>query len=312
MRFAPVLPVLLAAALQFAPLAVSVASPPVSLRHKRRPRAPRWIHRPGCTGGTSVRIAAAVSPPWPGTGVSPARSTWAPPAAASGSPPTSVSPGPTSRTASSRRPRSARSTCRESNPDVVYVGTGSAAIRSNVIKGLGVYKSTDAGRTWTHIGLREVGAIGAVRVHPTNPDLVYVAAVGPVFVDGPQRGIFRSRDGGRTWEKVLFINERTGVFSLVFDPSNPDRMYAAAWRGAAQALDDHQRRAGCRERHLHVARRRQHLDAHLGGAAHRPARQDRHRRLARQPAASLRHRRGGRQQGAVCIAATMPAPPGRR
>ncbi len=119
----------------------------------------------------------------------------------------------------------------ESHPDVVYAGTGSAAIRSNVIKGLGVYKSTDAGKTWAHVGLRDVGAIGAVRVHPTNPDLVYVAAVGPVFVDGPQRGVFRSRDGGATWEKVLFINERTGVFSLVFDPSDPDRMYAAAWRG---------------------------------------------------------------------------------
>jgi photosystem II stability/assembly factor-like uncharacterized protein len=119
----------------------------------------------------------------------------------------------------------------ESNPDVIYVGTGSAAIRSNVIKGLGVYKSTDAGKTWTHVGLRDVGAIGAVRVHPSNPDLVYVAAVGPVFVDGPQRGVFRSKDGGKTWEKVLFINDRTGVFSLVFDPSNPDRMYAAAWRG---------------------------------------------------------------------------------
>jgi len=119
----------------------------------------------------------------------------------------------------------------ESHPDVIYVGTGSAAIRSNVIKGLGVYKSTDAGKTWAHVGLRDVGAIGSVRVHPTNPDLVYVAAVGPVFVDGPQRGVFRSRDGGRTWEKVLFINERTGVFSLVFDPTNPDRLYAAAWRG---------------------------------------------------------------------------------
>ncbi len=119
----------------------------------------------------------------------------------------------------------------ESHPDVIYVGTGSAAIRSNVIKGLGVYKSTDAGKTWAHVGLRDVGAIGSVRVHPTNPDLVYVAAVGPVFVDGPQRGVFRSRDGGKTWEKVLFINERTGVFSLVFDPVNPDRLYAAAWRG---------------------------------------------------------------------------------
>lgn len=119
----------------------------------------------------------------------------------------------------------------ESNPDVIYVATGSAAIRSNVIKGLGVYKSTDAGKTWTHVGLREVGAIGSVRVHPANPDLVYVAAVGQVFTDGPARGVYRSKDGGRSWEKVLFIDERTGVFSLVLDPSDPDRVYAAAWRG---------------------------------------------------------------------------------
>ncbi|MBA2353295.1 MAG: hypothetical protein H0V80_01360, partial [Acidobacteria bacterium] len=119
----------------------------------------------------------------------------------------------------------------ESNPDVIYVGTGSAAIRSNVIKGLGVYKSVDAGRTWSHVGLRDVGAIGSVRVHPTNPDIVYVAALGQVFADGPQRGVFRSRDGGRTWDKVLFVNDRTGAFSVVLDPTNPDRIYATAWRG---------------------------------------------------------------------------------
>ena len=74
-------------------------------------------------------------------------------------------------------------------------------------------------------------------MHPTNPDVVYVAAVGPVFADGPERGVFRSRDGGSTWEKVLFINERTGVFSLVFDPSIPDRLYAAAWRAQRKRLD---------------------------------------------------------------------------
>ena len=185
----------------------------------------------------------------------------------------------------------------ESNPDVIYVGTGSAAIRSNVIKGLGVYKSTDAGRTWTHVGLRDVGAIGSVRVHPTNPDIVYVAAVGPVFVDGPQRGVFRSKDGGRTWEKVLFINDRTGVFSLVFDPSNPDRLYAAAWRGQRKPWTIISGGPGQRERHLHVHRRRHHLDADVGGPADRPARQDRHRRLARQPEAALRHRRGRRPEG---------------
>lgn len=118
----------------------------------------------------------------------------------------------------------------ESNPDVIYVGTGSAAIRSNIIRGLGMYKTTDAGKTWSHIGLRTAGQIGAVRVHPRNPDLVYAAVVGQPFGDSADRGIFRSKDGGRTWEKVFFINERTGVFSLVLDPSNPDVMYATAWR----------------------------------------------------------------------------------
>jgi photosystem II stability/assembly factor-like uncharacterized protein len=118
----------------------------------------------------------------------------------------------------------------ESNPDVIYVGTGSAAIRSNVIRGLGMYKSTDAGKTWTHIGLRTAGQIGAVRVHPRNPDLVYVAVVGQPFGDSADRGIFRSNDGGRTWQKVFFINERTGIFSLVLDHTNPDVMYATAWR----------------------------------------------------------------------------------
>lgn len=118
----------------------------------------------------------------------------------------------------------------ESNPNVIYVGTGSAAIRSNIIRGLGMYKSTDAGKSWRHIGLRTAGQIGAVRVHPANPDLVYVAVVGQPFGDSIDRGIFRSKDGGHTWEKVFFINERTGVFSLVLDPSNPDVMYATAWR----------------------------------------------------------------------------------
>ncbi|HWP99808.1 MAG TPA: hypothetical protein VNK92_05010, partial [Vicinamibacterales bacterium] len=119
----------------------------------------------------------------------------------------------------------------ESHPDVVYVGTGSAAIRSNVSIGRGVYKSTDAGRTWTFVGLRDAGQIGAVRIHPKNPDIVYVAALGNPFGPNRERGVFRTRDGGRTWQHVLFINERTGVVALAMNPSNPDEIYAGAWRG---------------------------------------------------------------------------------
>jgi photosystem II stability/assembly factor-like uncharacterized protein len=118
----------------------------------------------------------------------------------------------------------------ESNPDVVYVGTGSAAVRSNVIVGRGVYRSTDAGRTWSFTGLKEAGQIGAVRIHPANQNIVYVAAVGQPFGPNPERGVFRTRDGGKSWQRVLFINDRTGAVSLAMNPSNPNEIYAGAWR----------------------------------------------------------------------------------
>lgn len=119
----------------------------------------------------------------------------------------------------------------ESNPDVVYVGTGSAAIRSNVIVGRGVYKSVDAGRTWSFVGLRDAGQIGAVRVHPENADIAYVAALGSPFGPGETRGVFRTTDGGASWHKVLYVNERTGFVSLALNPANPREIYAGAWRG---------------------------------------------------------------------------------
>jgi photosystem II stability/assembly factor-like uncharacterized protein len=90
----------------------------------------------------------------------------------------------------------------DSDPDVVYVGTGSDGIRSNVITGRGLYKSEDAGETWEFKGLRDVGQIGAVEVHPENPDIVFVAAIGNVFGPSPERGVYRSTDGGDSWEKV--------------------------------------------------------------------------------------------------------------
>jgi photosystem II stability/assembly factor-like uncharacterized protein len=119
----------------------------------------------------------------------------------------------------------------DSNPNVIYVGTGSEAIRSNVIVGRGVYKSSDAGRTWQHAGLREVGQIGQLKVHPKNPDIAYVAAIGQPFGWGSDRGVYRTKDGGKTWQKVLFINDQTGVVSIAINWQNPNELYAGAWRG---------------------------------------------------------------------------------
>src|SRR5262249_53866704 len=99
----------------------------------------------------------------------------------------------------------------QSNPDVVYAGTGSSKIRSNVSIGRGTYKSTDAGKTWSFIGLRDSGQISTIRVDPQNPDLVYVAALGNPFIANKDRGVFRSKDGGRTWEKILFLSDEVGA-----------------------------------------------------------------------------------------------------
>ncbi len=116
-----------------------------------------------------------------------------------------------------------------SNASVIYVGTGSACPRGNVSPGIGMYKTTDAGKTWQHVGLRSAGQIGRVQVHPSNPNIVYVAAVGNMFGANPERGVFRSRDGGATWEHVLAISDRTGAVDLTMDPKNPSVLIAAMW-----------------------------------------------------------------------------------
>ncbi len=118
----------------------------------------------------------------------------------------------------------------ESDPNVVYAGMGEAPIRGNVSHGDGVYKSTDAGKSWVNVGLKSTFQISRVRVHPKNPDLVYVAAQGHVWASNPDRGVFRSRDGGKTWEKVLFVSDRTGACDLVMDPVNPRILYAGFWQ----------------------------------------------------------------------------------
>jgi photosystem II stability/assembly factor-like uncharacterized protein len=118
----------------------------------------------------------------------------------------------------------------DSDSNVVYVGTGSACPRGNIATGDGIYKSTDAGKSWKHTGLRQAGQLSKIRVHPDNPDLLYVAALGHIFGPNEERGIFRSTDGGETWEKVLFVSEREGFFDLAMDVTNPRILYAASWR----------------------------------------------------------------------------------
>src|SRR5216117_3251869 len=117
-----------------------------------------------------------------------------------------------------------------SDPNVVYVGTGESPIRGNVSPGDGMYRSTDAGKTWTHIGLDNAGQIGAIRVHPANADLVYVAVLGHAFGPNPERGVFRSKDGGKTWEKVLFRFDSAGAVDLALDAANPRILYASIWQ----------------------------------------------------------------------------------
>jgi len=117
-----------------------------------------------------------------------------------------------------------------SSPETVYVGMGEHAIRGNTSHGDGVYRSDDGGETWRHLGLADTRQISNVIVHPENPDLVYVAALGHAWGPNEQRGIFRSRDGGVTWEKVLYLDEDVGAGDLEMDPSNPDVLYAGMWQ----------------------------------------------------------------------------------
>ncbi len=118
----------------------------------------------------------------------------------------------------------------EWDPNVVYVGTGEKTVRGNVSHGDGMWKSTDAGKTWTHVGLKDSRHIPRVRIHPRNPDLVYAAVLGHLFGPSQERGVYRSKDGGKSWERVLFVNENAGAIDLAMDPTNPRILYASTWR----------------------------------------------------------------------------------
>ena len=116
-----------------------------------------------------------------------------------------------------------------SDPQIIYVGTGEA-LRGNISHGDGMYKSVDGGRTWRNIGLRDSRAIGKVIVNPTNPDIVIVAAFGHPYGPNTERGIFRTKDGGKSWEKLLYVNEDTGAIDVAFDPHNSNILFAAMWQ----------------------------------------------------------------------------------
>ncbi|MFO0980873.1 MAG: glycosyl hydrolase [Planctomycetota bacterium] len=120
----------------------------------------------------------------------------------------------------------------EWDPNVVYVGMGESCPRGNFSHGDGVYRSLDGGKTWSHVGLSDSRQIGRIVIHPKNPDLVYVAALGHIFGPNEERGVFRSRDGGKSWQKVLYVNELTGAVDLAMDPSNARVLYAALWQVA--------------------------------------------------------------------------------
>ncbi|MCX2743920.1 glycosyl hydrolase [Mangrovivirga sp. M17] len=117
----------------------------------------------------------------------------------------------------------------EYDNNVIYVGGGEKTVRGNMSFGYGMWKSVDAGKTWKNVGLSNSRHIPRIEIHPKNPDIVYAAVLGNVFKPGPDRGVYRSRDGGETWEKILYVNERAGAVDLIMDPTNPRILYASTW-----------------------------------------------------------------------------------
>ena len=117
----------------------------------------------------------------------------------------------------------------EADPNVIYVGQGEKTVRGNVSSGFGVWKSVDAGKTWAFIGLKNTRHIGRIRIHPENPDIVYVAAMGDLWKSSEERGVYKTTDGGNTWKKILFANKDAGAVDLILEPGNPRVLYASTW-----------------------------------------------------------------------------------
>jgi hypothetical protein len=152
-----------------------------------------------------------------------------------------------------------------SDPNIVWAGTGESSIRSNISMGWGIYKSTDAGNTWQRMGLENTGRIGRILIDPRDPNTVFACALGNSYGPQPDRGVFRTTDGGQNWQKVLYVDENTGCSDLAISPSNPQILFAGMWQFVIHTWG--QRRP--RQRHFQIDRRRRHLDSARGT---RPAR----------------------------------------
>ena len=117
----------------------------------------------------------------------------------------------------------------QSNPDIIWVGTGEGNVRNSTSVGAGVFKSLDGGETWTHMGLEATERIHRIALHPTNPDIAYIAALGPLWGAGEDRGLYKTEDGGATWTKVLYVNDSTGATDIRMVPGNPQKLFASMW-----------------------------------------------------------------------------------
>ena len=194
---------------------------------RRRSAKVRRSSPASSTASSALRRAAA----WRASPACPAirsPTTPRPPRAASGSPPTAAAAG--SRSSTTSRSSSIGSIAvAPSDPNVVYVGSGEANIRGNVAPGNGIYKSTDAGKTWKHVWKQD-GQIGTMVVHPTNPDVAFAAVLGNAFGPNPERGVYRTRDGGKTWQQVLTKDAGHRRLDVALDPNNPRIVFAGLWQ----------------------------------------------------------------------------------
>ena len=176
-----------------------------------------------------------------------------------------------------------------SNKDIVWVGTGENNPRNSVSYGDGVYKSTDGGKTWKNMGLKKSFQIGRILVHPKNPDIVYVGALGRLYGPNEERGLFKTTDGGKTWEKILYVDDKTGVIDLRMHPADPETLLAAAYERQRDGYDanDPVKKIGRRQRSVPHDRRRQKLEEDHERTADLQARPHRHRLVSQGSARGL-------------------------